>query len=212
LDVEVWESAAATTEMFEERLANAPRCTFIAEANGGVCGSTSFCLLDYEGFEAAGHTTWYDLTGDGTASTHDTSGKDLFGINLVVSKRAPKDTSTALLLEVVRAGVKAGVRRGLLGARLPGYHKIADQMSIDDYAWAKRDDGLPLDPQIRFYRRMGLRPIRLVKDYFVDPESLDYGMIVEMKNPFFRPAPVRAFGRMLASLPIDLAKVIDRLI
>jgi len=212
LDKEVWADAAASEEMFRERLTNAPGCTVIAvDESGTLCGSTSYCFLDYETYETAGRCSWYDLSGDGTASTHEPKGRDLFGINLVVPSRAPRDTSTRLLLEVVRGGVRAGVQRGLLGARLPGYSKRAGKMSAEEYAWAERQ-GLPLDPEIRFYRKIGLRPIRLVENYFVDPESLDWGMIVEMKNPFYRPAPMRLVGKALAALPIDLAKVIDRLL
>jgi hypothetical protein len=83
-------------------------------------------------------------------------------------------------------------------------------MSAEEYAWADRH-GLPLDPEIRFYRKMGLRPVRLVENYFADPESLDWGILVEMRNPFYRPALLRVAGRVLASLPIELAAVVERM-
>jgi hypothetical protein len=85
-------------------------------------------------------------------------------------------------------------------------------MTAEEYAWAERSPGVPLDPELRFYRGIGLRPVRLVPDYFEDPGSLNWGMIVEMSNPFARPAAMRLIGRALAALPVDLGKVIDRLL
>lgn len=211
LESEVWGEGAATAEMLSARIENAPNGNILAESpDGRFCGFTSFCYLDYEQFKAKGDCSWYALTGNGTASTHDPSAPDLFGINLGVAGWAPKDTSTRLLLEVVRSGVRDGVRRGILGARLPGFHRRAHKMTIEEYAWAEHRPGVPLDPEVRFYRKIGLRPIEVIADYFKDAESHDYGMLVEMRNPFRRPAPLRWLGQGLAALPVDLAGLIDK--
>ena len=76
--------------------------------------------------------------------------------------------------------VRQRVRRGVLGARLPRYHRYADKMSAEEYAAAERKPGVALDPELRYYYSFGMKPVRLVEDYFKDPDSLDWGMIVEM--------------------------------
>jgi hypothetical protein len=210
LEKEVWGEGAACFDALSARVKNFPKGTLIAlDENKTPVGTVSFCLLDYQQYETNGNVSWYDLSGNGTSSTHNPEGRDLFGINLGVVAKAPKCTSTLLLVEVVKAGVRIGVRRGLLGSRLPGYHKVADKMLAEEYAWTTRK-GLPIDPELRFYRKLGLRPIRLIENYFIDAESHDWGMIVEMKNPFYSSAPLRLIGRVLAAMPIDLARLIDR--
>jgi len=80
-------------------------------------------------------------------------------------------------------------------------------MAAQEYWMAERRPGVSLDPEIRFYRRFGMTPIRLVEQYFQDPESLNWGVIMEMAVPW----PVRAIGPVIAALPIDLVAVLERM-
>lgn len=212
LEKEVWGAGAASLETLTKRFDNSPKGNYLAVTpDERICGYTAVCFLDYEEYEARNACSWYDLSGDGTASTNVDGAPDMFGINLGCTKWAPKGASQALLVQTVRCGVKRGVRRGFLGARLPRYHRYADKMTAQEYAVAEKKPGVALDPELRYYYGFGMKPTRLVEDYFVDPESLDWGMIVEMQNPFYRPAPLRLVGKALAALPIDLARVIERL-
>jgi hypothetical protein len=146
------------------------------------------------------------LSGHGTACNHDPEGRDLFGINLGCAAWAPKNASTRLMLEVVKAGVQHRVRRGVLGARLPRYHRYAHKMSAHDYAYAERRPGMALDPELRYYYSFGMKPVRLVENYFKDPDSLDWGMIVEMPIPRW----MRALGPTLVRVPVNWDFVVER--
>jgi hypothetical protein len=200
LEREVWGDGAASIETLTSRLRNCPEGNLVAETRDGrLCGFVSFCRIDYERYAVENHCSWYDLTGNGTASTHDPDGPDLFGINLAVPYWAPKGTSTALMLATLKAGIRVGVRRGLLGARICGYHKRAGSMTADEYAWSKRG-ARPLDPELRFYSQLGLKSVRLVENYFVDPASLNWGMLLELRNPFYRPGKVSLLGRLVTTL------------
>ena len=62
------------------------------------------------------------------------------------------------------------------------HHKNQD-ISAEDYLMMKNEKGEPQDPEIRFYERNGLRPVRLVKNYMKDdPESENYGVVMAWKN------------------------------
>lgn len=207
LETEVWGIGAASEEVLARRFANCPEGNVVAlTTDGSICGYTAFCYLDYSQYDAAGTCTWYDLSGDGTASTNVPGAPDLFGINLGCAPRAPKGVSQALLVEVVKAGVRRGVRRGILGARIPGYHRHADRLTPEEYVASERKPGVALDPELRYYYAFGMQPIRLVEDYFEDAPSLNWGVLVEMRVPLL----LRISGPLVTRLPLDWNLLIDR--
>lgn len=207
LEEEVWGSGGASADTLAQRFGNCPEGNIVAVLpSGRICGYTAFCFLDYEHYDREGRCTWYDLSGDGTASTNVFGAPDLFGINLGCSCDAPKGASQDLLLEVVKSGVRRRVRRGILGARLPRYHRFADRMTAEEYAAAEKKPGVPLDPELRYYYAFGMKPVRLVEDYFIDPESKDWGMLVEMSLPWW----VRLSGPSLLKLPLDWNRVVEK--
>jgi hypothetical protein len=129
LEAEVWGDAGATPSMLRARLRNYPEGNLPAVATDGtVCGYAAFCLLNYEEYKQRGATTWYDLSGNGSASTHVDHGPDLVGINLSVPRRRAGGVSSRLLEAVIIRGTARRCRRGPLGARLPSYHKHADKL------------------------------------------------------------------------------------
>ncbi len=111
----------------------------------------------------------------------------------------------ALFSSVVREGIRAKARRGLLGARMPGYHRHAHRMTAPDYWLAERRPGVLLDPELRFYSNFGMRPVRLVEEYFEDPDSLNWGVIVQMQVPWL----IRVCGPLVAALPVDLLAALE---
>ena len=208
LERTVWGDGGADAAQLAARIQNVPKGNIVAVLpDGRFCGLTSFCLINYGEYESQGRCSWDDLSGCGTASTHDPKGRDLYGINLGVARWAPKDTSIRLLSEVVRAGFRHRVHRGLLGARMPGYHKWADKMTAEEYWKAERRPGVLLDPELRYYNDFGMRATQLVPNYFDDPESLNYGVIVEMPLPW----ALRPISPVIAALPIDLVAVLERI-
>ena len=209
LEREVWGDSGAAYDTLVQRLHNCPEGNILAILpDGRICGYTAFCYLDFTQYEAAETCSWYDLSGEGTASTNVFGAPDLFGINHGCTKHAPKGASQNLLLEVVKSGVRRRVRRGLLGARLPKYHRYADRMTPHEYAVAEKKPGVVLDPELRYYYAFGMRPKRLVEDFFADPESKDWGMIVEMPLPWW----VRAGGPTLLRLPLDWNTIVEKYI
>lgn len=207
LERQVWGDGAANEAALAQRFSNCPEGNIVAVLpDGRICGYTAFCYLDYEAYEAEGRCTWYDLSGDGTASTNVFGAPDIFGINLGCASWAPRGASQGLLVEVVKSGIRRRVRRGVLGARLPRYHRFADKMSAAEYAKAEKRPGVALDPELRYYYDFGMKPVRLVENYFVDPESKDWGMIVEMPLPSW----LRTLGPALLRVPLNWNAVVEK--
>lgn len=211
VELKAWgQDEAATNDQIVSRIEAFPSGNLVAEADGKIVGYASFMLVDYDKFSANGDRSWYQVTDDGYVTTHDLRGKDLFGVDLSVSSNAPPMTSTLLLVEVARCGIQMGVRKGVLGSRLPLFHKYANNgMTIEEYVEAKSSSGSPLDPELRFYIREGLNMIEIIPDYFEDPLSLNYGVIMEMQNPFYN-KPWEFMAKAITHLPVDSIKLVER--
>ncbi|WP_062209335.1 hypothetical protein [Streptomyces sp. NBRC 109706] len=75
----------------------------------------------------------------------------------------------------------AGMRRVHLGSPLPGlraWKAAHPDAPVADYVFEKRD-GVPRDPQLRYYFRKGFTRIEACRpDYFPHAASLDYGAVI----------------------------------
>jgi hypothetical protein len=75
------------------------------------------------------------------------------------------------------------LERVLGGGRMSGYHRHADVLSPESYVEAVVA-GVVRDPVISFLLRCGRTPVALVPNYLEDEESLNYGLLMEWRNPF----------------------------
>lgn len=188
---EVWpEHLGVAEEKVRERMRLNPLGVIAAEHNGRLVGmATAIRLTEYD-FDHP--MSWSETTADGWCSTHDPRGAVAFGVDLTVSETdAPSGTVDALAAAQGRYAVRSGVKYYVFGERLPKYHLYADRMTVDEYVTAKDSDGRYLDPQVGMYQRIpGLAIVCPVKDYIEDPESLNWGLLLRWRNPFYRfPGP-----------------------
>jgi hypothetical protein len=88
------------------------------------------------------------------------------------------------LYEARRALVRRlGLRRIRAGARLRGYHRVADRMTPEEYVRAV-ERGELYDPTLSFQLKRGFRVLAVVGGYLRhDPESLGYAAVIEWLNP-----------------------------
>ena len=87
------------------------------------------------------------------------------------------------MLSMYDVVVQLGLERLLGGGRIPGYHKIANEMTAEQYVEAVIKGDLK-DPVITFLLRCGRTPVKVVANYLEDEESCNYGALMEWKNPF----------------------------
>lgn len=79
--------------------------------------------------------------------------------------------------------IKLDLDRLLGGGRMPGYKQVAAALTPEEYI-ADVVKGNLKDPVISFLLRCGRKPIHICKNYLEDDESLNYGVLMEWKNPF----------------------------
>jgi hypothetical protein len=143
--------------------------------------------------------TWYEATGDGWCDTHVNDGPICFGVDLSVARDHPRGTVDAIAAASMQLAIRLGVKFYILGGRMPLYHRYASEYSPDEYIVARDPEGSLLDPQVGMYAKIpGLAIVRAIPDYFDDPESLDHGVLLRWRNPFYR-LPGR---NLLSHLPV----------
>ncbi len=201
---------AATKDQLKSRIEMFPAGNIVAERGNEIMGYVSFMLIDYEPFSLNGDNTWYKVTDNGYTTKHDFDGSDLFGVNLSVAKGAPPRTSKPLIFEVIKRGMQMGVRSYVLGSRIPLYHKHNDRMSAVDYVRKRSRIGKPIDPELRFYVDIGMKISDVVPNYYKDPQSLDYGVIMRKDNPFHARPVLSPIAKAIAYIPYDFAKIVER--
>jgi hypothetical protein len=133
-----------------------------------------------------------------------TSSASLFGISL--SSRDPAGVD-ALLEFFWPHALKGGWRHIYLGSPVPGLRtwlRRHPQGRAQAYVASTRN-GLPLDPQLRYYHGKGFKDILCVKPgYFPHQASLDHGVILRGTIPLSALVPV------WRSLPLASAQRVTR--
>lgn len=192
LDLKVWgPDLAATEDMIEERLRRFPYGVLVAEKMGLACGSAF--SLRIKNFDPFAELTWRECSGEGSFKNHNPEGETAYGINITstsegVGKRLVKTT----LREIVVGG---NCMRGVLGSRLAGYAAFAKSelgmsRSAEEYMAMRGADGRPIDPWMQFFSDIEVDdvpflPVRLMPNYFEDPQSMNYGVLYVWKNPHY---------------------------
>lgn len=180
------EEKAATPELFESRIKTFPEGTLVALVDNKIVGVVATEIVNYPEEKCL---TWYEITDNGyIKKTHNPKGDTLYGVDLSVHPLYQnKGVGKKLMIEVGKLAIKFNLKRGLLGGRVPYYHKYADRIKIEDYVSLKEKNeaGISPDPEIIFYLKLGLKILKIIPNYFQDPESLNYGILLVWENPFY---------------------------
>jgi GNAT superfamily N-acetyltransferase len=127
--------------------------------------------------------SWRDFTDHGMFTNHDPTGRTLYGAEVMVHPSLQGHGIGGLLYRARRDLVRRlGLLRIRAGARLPGYHRVADRMSADEYVIRVVNRELR-DPTLSFQLRHGFRVIAVVSSYLRhDPESHGWAAVIEWVN------------------------------
>ncbi len=195
------ENLRASREMYQSRLRTFPQGTLVAETEGKIEGVVVVEIVNFR--FVSNVCSWDKATDYGyIRKSHDPQGNTLYGVNLSVSPQTQSRVAVALSEAVDKLAIKLDFKQIVLGARIPrfarylkhysqknGISVISDEKRdsiADHYIRATTRKGHPLDPEINFYQKAGTKIIKLLPDYFKDPESLDYGVLLIWPNPFYR--------------------------
>src|SRR5690606_32414723 len=88
-----------------------------------------------------------------------------------------------LMQSMYETVVFLGLDRLVGGARMPGYHKVSQQMNAEQYL-EEVIKGQLFDPVITFLLRCGRVPVKVVEHYLDDEESHHNATLMEWRNPF----------------------------
>lgn len=159
-----------------------PEGALCVEVNGRVAGSITGLIVNLRNDDQ--EHSWAEITDNGYIQNHDPRGNTLYIVDICISPAYRKlGLGKWLLQSMYETVVHLKLDRLLGGGRMPGYHRHAHQMSIGAYA-DKIMNGELKDPVISFLMRCGRTPVKPVANYLEDEESLNYGMLMEWKNPF----------------------------
>ncbi|WSQ10628.1 hypothetical protein OG604_24315 [Streptomyces sp. NBC_01231] len=109
--------------------------------------------------------------------------RSLFGISL---SSIDGDAVTAVFTFFLPHISALGYHEVYLGSPLPGlsaWKSANPEVPVGEYVYAKRN-GLPLDPQLRYYHSKGFQSIAACKpDYFPHERSLDHAAVIRGALP-----------------------------
>lgn len=168
-------------EQLRGHIGTFPDGALCAEVDGRIVASGT-CLIVRLDPKHPDHS-WSEITGDGTISTHDPSGDTLYGVDLCVHPAYRGFGMARLIYEARYALVRRlGLRRFCAGGRMPGYHRLADELTAEEYVRRVAAGNLT-DPTLTPQLRSGLRPVAVLRGYIPDAESRDHALLLEWPNP-----------------------------
>lgn len=180
----------------EEQLGNHvrlfPEGALCVEIDGEIAGSMTGLLVSSDGGGA--EHSWEEMTDSGYIRNHDPAGDTLYVVDIAVRPAYRKlGLGKWLMLSMYDVVVHLGLDRLLGGGRMPGYRERADSMSAEQYARSVVGGELR-DPVISFLLRCGRTPVKVADNYLEDEQSMNYGLLMEWRNPFRSPVTGKKGG------------------
>jgi len=152
------------------------------EIGGRIAGSITGLIVQLDNGDE--DHSWTDITDNGYIRNHDPEGNTLYIVDICISPAYRKlGLGKWMMQSMYETVVQLGLERLLGGGRMPGYHLHSADLSIDQYV-EKVLQGELRDSVVSFLLRCGRTPVRPVANYLEDEESMNYGMLMEWKNPF----------------------------
>ncbi len=148
------------------------------ESDGLVVGSSTSLRISSD--LAMKPHTWSEITGRGRLSTHDPAGDVLYGVNIVVDPACQGLGYARLLYQArYRLAQALGCRWIVAGARIPGYHELAHQMTPEAYIGGVVS-GTLFDPTLSKQLQVGFRVLGVLRDYAPDHETHDHAALIAL--------------------------------
>lgn len=165
-------------EHIENHLKIFPEGQFIAESDGEILASATNILVTEEDWQA--HFPWETITGGLDLHRHNPDGTTLYGIDISVHPNARKQGIGRRLYKARFDLVKElGLTRYGTVCRIPGFQG-SPYNDVEEYVQAVKDRQRT-DRTLTPFLKMNMTVVGLIPNYLDDPESADYGVILERK-------------------------------
>ena len=170
----------ASRTKFESRLNVFPEGFIALRVDGKIRAVTTSQVCTYDPSRSY---AWDEVTDSGMIrQSHNSSGNALYVVSVGVSSDSQgMGLGGRLVQEQKELAKKLRLKYLFLGARIPGYAdyvKDHGEISVEDYLKLANEKGEPVDPEIRFYKRQGLEPRKIIPDFEPDDESKGYGVVM----------------------------------
>ncbi|WP_010272826.1 GNAT family N-acetyltransferase [Paenibacillus senegalensis] len=171
-------------EQLTEHVTRFPEGALCAEVEGELVGSMTALKVNFD--RDHWQHTWAEVTDNGYIRNHDFAGNSLYVVDISVRpSRRKLGLGKSLMQSMYELVIHQQLQRLVGGGRMSGYHKMASQMSAEQYL-NEVITGSIQDPVITFLLRCGRQPVGVAAEYLEDAESLNYAAIMEWPNPFVK--------------------------
>lgn len=169
-------------EQLKNHITFFPEGALCVEIDGKIAGSITGLIVKLKDNDL--EHSWADITDHGYIRNHERGGNTLYIVDICISPDYRRlGLGKWMLQSMYETVVHLGLDRLLGGGRMPGYHLYSEELSIEEYM-NKVLSGDLKDPVVSFLLRCGRTPVKPVANYLEDDESLNYGMLMEWRNPF----------------------------
>lgn len=179
-------------EQFDSQLEHFPDGQLCVEVDGEIAASSASLVVSYD-LNTAWHD-WRKTSDNGYIRNHDPKGDTLYGIEIMVD---PKYRGMRLSRRLYDArknlARRLNLQRIVIGGRIPGYHKHADELTAEEYVEAVMAKEI-YDPVFTAQLANGFELRRLIANYLpADTESRGYATFLEWTNHDYRRGGQRTF-------------------
>jgi predicted amidohydrolase/ribosomal protein S18 acetylase RimI-like enzyme len=179
-------------EQVASQIQHFPEGQLVVEYDGRIVASSASLIVDFSHY-----TDWHNwklIAADGTISNHDPRGDTLYGIEIMVD---PEFRGLKLSRRLYDARKEICRERNLarivIGGRIPGYGKYADEMSAREFVEQVMSKNL-FDPVLTAQTANGFVLKGLIPNYFPsDADSRGYATFLEWTNLDYVPGAKRRF-------------------
>ncbi len=162
-----------------------PEGQVIAEYDGKIVGSALSLIVNFD--EYGYEHSYEEISGDGYIRNHNPNGENLYGIEVGVDPDYRQLKIGKKLYEARRKICREfNLKSIMIGGRMPGFHKYADDMHAEEYA-EKVMNGEIYDLVMTFQKKNGFELRKVMPNYLEgDDESLEYATSMEWMNDEYK--------------------------
>lgn len=173
-------------EQIESQIKIFPEGQICIEYEGKIVSSANSLILDFAMYKE--WHDWREIADAGYIRNHNPEGNTLYGIEIMVDPEFRGMRLARRLYEARKIIAREkNLMRVVLGGRIPGYHKYADQITAREYVDKVISKTL-IDPVLTTQLSNGFVLKRLLKSYMdSDKESVGYATLLEWTNLDYRP-------------------------
>lgn len=168
-------------EQIESQLQIFPEGQICIEIDGQLAASSSCLIIEFD--PSAAYHNWQEVSDNGFIRNHDPNGDSLYGIEIMVEPEFRGMKLSRRIYdrrkEICR---ERNLARMIVGGRIPGYHKHADEKSAREYVEQVMAKAL-YDPVLTAQVANGFTLLGLIPNYVPnDDQSKGYATYLEWRN------------------------------